>query len=75
MLDRQAVKEHVMELVAARPLVEEAFEDRSRLNDPIVRMAIERVVEALDRGELRVAEKGESGQWVTHVWVKEAVLL
>jgi 2,3,4,5-tetrahydropyridine-2-carboxylate N-succinyltransferase len=75
LLDRQAVKEHVMELVAARPLVEEAFEDRSRLNDPIVRMAIERVVEALDRGELRVAEKGESGQWVTHVWVKEAVLL
>ncbi len=64
-----------MELVAARPLVEEAFEDRSRLQDPIVRMAIERVVEALDRGELRVAEKDESGQWVTHVWVKEAVLL
>ena len=64
-----------MELAAARPLVEEAFEDRARLQDRTVRMAIERVLEALDRGELRVAEKDESGQWVTHVWVKEAVLL
>jgi 2,3,4,5-tetrahydropyridine-2-carboxylate N-succinyltransferase len=75
LLDGPSDKEHLMELVAARRLVEEAFEDRGRLQDPTVRMAIERVVEALDRGELRVAEKDESGQWVTHVWVKEAVLL
>jgi 2,3,4,5-tetrahydropyridine-2-carboxylate N-succinyltransferase len=75
LLDGPSVKEHVMELAAARPLVEEAFEDRSRLQDRTVRMAIEWVLEALDRGELRVAEKDESGQWVTHVWVKEAVLL
>jgi 2,3,4,5-tetrahydropyridine-2-carboxylate N-succinyltransferase len=36
---------------------------------------VERVVLALDRGELRVASRGDDGAWTTHAWVKEAVLL
>ena len=38
------------------------------------RDAVEEVIRLLDRGELRVAEK-MSGAWVTHEWVKQAVLL
>ena len=36
--------------------------------------AIEAVVRGLDDGRLRVAEKID-GQWITHQWVKKAVLL
>ena len=32
------------------------------------------VLEALDFGEVRVAEK-QGGEWVTHQWLKKAVLL
>jgi 2,3,4,5-tetrahydropyridine-2-carboxylate N-succinyltransferase len=60
---------------APRPLVEAAFRDRSLLQDAAHRDAVVAVVDALDRGELRVAEKGADGAWVTHAWVKEAVLL
>jgi 2,3,4,5-tetrahydropyridine-2,6-dicarboxylate N-succinyltransferase len=38
------------------------------------RDAIEGALEALDRGELRVAEKTEQG-WQIHQWLKKAVLL
>ncbi len=36
--------------------------------------AVEAVIAALDRGELRVAEKID-GEWVVHGWVKQAILL
>jgi 2,3,4,5-tetrahydropyridine-2-carboxylate N-succinyltransferase len=36
--------------------------------------AVERVIEALDRGELRVCEPLGS-EWVTHAWIKQAILL
>lgn len=36
--------------------------------------AIERVIEDLDKGVLRVCEK-QQNQWVTHAWVKQAILL
>jgi 2,3,4,5-tetrahydropyridine-2-carboxylate N-succinyltransferase len=39
-----------------------------------LRDAVDHVILALDRGELRVAEKRD-GAWVTHQWIKKAVLL
>ena len=39
-----------------------------------MRKAVEDVIAKLDRGELRVAEK-QGGEWVTHQWLKKAVLL
>jgi 2,3,4,5-tetrahydropyridine-2-carboxylate N-succinyltransferase len=36
--------------------------------------AVDRVVEALDKGELRVAEPA-GDDWTTNVWVKQAILL
>ena len=75
----------------ARRLIEEAWADRARLDLPEMRGAVERVLEALDRGILRVAEPaGEAGlaehdgaaapvglptPWIVHAWIKQAILL
>jgi 2,3,4,5-tetrahydropyridine-2-carboxylate N-succinyltransferase len=61
----------------ARTLIEAAFRDRQLLKDPAHRKAVLDTVEALDKGELRVASPpgDPSGEWTVHAWVKEAVLL
>ncbi|HKQ69870.1 MAG TPA: 2,3,4,5-tetrahydropyridine-2,6-dicarboxylate N-succinyltransferase [Polyangiaceae bacterium] len=58
-----------------RPTIEAAFADRTRLSDAATRAAVEATIAHLDRGELRVAEKSEAGEWITHAWVKQAILL
>jgi 2,3,4,5-tetrahydropyridine-2-carboxylate N-succinyltransferase len=60
-----------------RPLVEAAFTDRKLLAQPDHRYAIEGTIQALDRGEIRVASPPAEagGAWVTHAWIKEAILL
>jgi 2,3,4,5-tetrahydropyridine-2-carboxylate N-succinyltransferase len=59
-------------------LIEESFERRAEITPGTVsaelKSAIEQVVDELDSGHLRVAEKRD-GEWVTHQWVKKAVLL
>src|SRR6476469_9066075 len=60
---------------ALRATIEAAFADRGRLSDPGVKEAVERVIAHLDLGELRVAEATAPGEWTTHSWVKEAILL
>jgi 2,3,4,5-tetrahydropyridine-2-carboxylate N-succinyltransferase len=58
-------------------LIESAWNDRSNLQDPAVREAVEGVVADLDAGRLRVASppSAEGGDWTVHEWVKQAVLL
>ena len=55
-----------------------AWERRADLSPaaapPDVRDAVEHAIAELDAGHLRVAEKVD-GQWVTHQWLKKAVLL
>ncbi len=60
-----------------RPRIEKAFADRKLLADPDHQYAVEGAITALDRGELRVASppEAEGGEWTTHAWVKEAILL
>lgn len=59
-------------------IIENAFENRANINSKTVsaelRDAINQVIDALDRGEIRVAEK-VNGDWVTNQWIKKAVLL
>ncbi|WP_189536817.1 2,3,4,5-tetrahydropyridine-2,6-dicarboxylate N-succinyltransferase [Paludibacterium paludis] len=59
-------------------LIEESFERRAEITPSTVsaelKSAIEQVISELDAGRLRVAEKID-GDWVTHQWVKKAVLL
>jgi 2,3,4,5-tetrahydropyridine-2-carboxylate N-succinyltransferase len=66
-----------MSLETHRSRVEAAFANRALLSDPDHRYAIEGVMAALDRGELRVASPPESegGEWTVHPWVKEGILL
>jgi 2,3,4,5-tetrahydropyridine-2-carboxylate N-succinyltransferase len=58
-----------------RPLVEAAFADRSLLAQPVYEQAVLEAVAALDSGRLRVASPLGPGQWETHAWLKQAVLL
>ncbi len=59
-------------------IIEEAFERRAEITprnvDAQLKETINTVIEYLDQGKLRVAEKID-GQWVTHQWIKKAVLL
>ena len=58
--------------------VDAAFETRAELTPerapPEVRAAVERALDLLDTGQLRVAEKRD-GQWRVNEWLKKAVLL
>jgi 2,3,4,5-tetrahydropyridine-2-carboxylate N-succinyltransferase len=60
-----------------RQRIEAVFANRELLRDPDHRYAIEGTMAALDRGELRVATPpaAPDGEWTTHAWVKEAILL
>jgi 2,3,4,5-tetrahydropyridine-2-carboxylate N-succinyltransferase len=58
-----------------RPLIEQAFADRSLLEKEPYRRAVEATLEHLDKGTLRVATQDAPGKWTTHAWVKQAVLL
>jgi len=54
--------------------IDAAYEDRALLDDDAHRQAVLDTIDALDRGELRVASPGDDG-WTVHAWVKRAVLL
>ncbi|WP_367605956.1 2,3,4,5-tetrahydropyridine-2,6-dicarboxylate N-succinyltransferase [Legionella sp. W05-934-2] len=61
-----------------QPLIESAFDHCENLtptnasND--VKQAVQSVIEGLDKGDIRVAEK-KQGSWHVNEWVKKAVLL
>ena len=58
--------------------IEEAFESRAKITPRNVgaklKESINQVLEMINTGELRIAEK-INGEWVTHQWIKKAVLL
>lgn len=54
--------------------IEEAWENRALLKHPNVQTCIRTIIEALDKGRIRVAEPID-GAWVTHDWIKKAVIL
>jgi 2,3,4,5-tetrahydropyridine-2-carboxylate N-succinyltransferase len=57
--------------------IDDAWENRDALNAQTkgaVREAVETVLNDLDGGHRRVAEK-HNGEWTTHQWLKKAVLL
>jgi 2,3,4,5-tetrahydropyridine-2-carboxylate N-succinyltransferase len=56
-------------------LVSAAFENRELLKEDATRAAVLETVRRLDVGELRVATQEGPGQWTTHAWIKQAVLL
>ena len=60
-----------------KTFIDSAFEHAAEITPEtkgVVRDAVEEVLELLDRGELRVAEK-QGGSWVVNQWLKKAILL
>jgi len=59
-------------------LIENAYERRSEIApdrvNPELKSAILQVIDSLDSGALRVAEK-RNGSWIVNEWIKKAVLL
>lgn len=59
--------------------INQAWEDRAQLSPQSaskeVLQAVEHVINELNTGRLRVSTKEAVGQWVTHQWIKKAVLL
>jgi len=58
--------------------IEEAFESRAKITprnvEAKLKESINQILDMLNTGELRIAEK-INGEWVTHQWIKKAVLL
>lgn len=63
-----------MDIAKAAAEITATWNEQTRLANEDARAAVEGVIDALDRGELRVAEE-RGGEWVVHSWVKQAILL
>ncbi|HBF32042.1 2,3,4,5-tetrahydropyridine-2,6-dicarboxylate N-succinyltransferase [Rhizobium sp.] len=58
--------------------IETAFDNRDAINTTTkgeVRDAVTEALSLLDQGKVRVATRGDDGQWTVHQWLKKAVLL
>ena len=66
------------DLASLEATIEKAFDERDAVSTGTkgeVREAVETALDLLDRGEARVASRGEDGKWTVHQWLKKAVLL
>jgi 2,3,4,5-tetrahydropyridine-2,6-dicarboxylate N-succinyltransferase len=66
-----------MDMSQLQQIIDEAWENRASLpaaTRDAVAAAVEEVIDSLDRGSLRVAQKVD-GQWQVNQWLKKAVLL
>ena len=55
-------------------IIEKAWRNKELLDDTNVQGAIRDIIELLDEGKLRVAEKID-GKWLVNEWIKKAVIL
>lgn len=58
-----------------RSYIESAWEVREKLQEPKVQQAVFSIIEALDKGKLRVANRQQDNTWKVNDWVKKAVIL
>jgi len=60
-------------------IIDTAWDDRANISPKShsaeVADAVEHVIAALNKGEMRVATREGVGQWTVHQWIKKAVLL
>ena len=66
-----------MKFEQEKQIIESAWENRDMLSESSTKEAIRRVVEAVDKGELRTAEPIdlEKSEWQVNEWVKKAIIL
>ncbi len=55
-------------------LILEAWENRELLKEKKYKDAVREVIDLLDNGKIRVAEK-VNGEWIVNEWIKQAILL
>ncbi|MGB0376732.1 MAG: 2,3,4,5-tetrahydropyridine-2,6-dicarboxylate N-succinyltransferase [Flavobacteriaceae bacterium] len=60
--------------MSMQQIIESAWENRELLKDPNTQETIREVIQQIDLGKLRVAEKTSEG-WQINTWVKKAVVL
>ena len=56
-------------------IIEAAWTNRELLKDKKTLNTINEIIELLDKGQLRVAEPKDNGEWQVNDWVKKAVIL
>ncbi|WP_259015731.1 2,3,4,5-tetrahydropyridine-2,6-dicarboxylate N-succinyltransferase [Emticicia fluvialis] len=61
--------------MSLKTIIEAAWDDRSLLNDPATKSAIETIISEVNDGIIRVASPNEDGSWTTHDWIKKAIIL
>ncbi len=68
-----------LQLKKTQSEIKDIWKNREKFNDCNLKktaiIAIKEVIELLDSGKIRVAEKLSSGEWVVHKWIKQAILL
>ena len=57
-----------------KDIIEKAWENRALLNDDKIKQTIRKIIDKLDKGEVRIAEKINS-KWIVNEWIKKAVIL
>ncbi|MCL6230100.1 2,3,4,5-tetrahydropyridine-2,6-dicarboxylate N-succinyltransferase [Bartonella bilalgolemii] len=65
-------------LIQLEEIIEKAFNNRDFINSNTkgeIRESVEYILNLLDKGEIRVAQRQDNGQWYVHQWLKKAVLL
>lgn len=55
-------------------IIDAAWEDRNRLKDKTTIDCICNIIDLLDKGKIRIAEKVD-GEWIVNQWIKKAVIL
>ena len=58
-----------------KTIIEAAWENRALLSETATRNAIDTVIEALDKGQMRVAQPESDGTWTVNEWIKKAVVM
>ena len=58
----------------SKELIEQAWNNRSLLNDSVVQHEIKEIIGELDSGKIRVAEYS-GNEWIVNEWIKKAVIL
>lgn len=66
----------MLDLNQLKSVIESAWDNRALLSEASTQAAIQSLIEALDKGQVRVAEpKVDGSGWVVNEWVKKGVIL
>ncbi|GAA4432644.1 2,3,4,5-tetrahydropyridine-2,6-dicarboxylate N-succinyltransferase [Ravibacter arvi] len=55
--------------------IEHVWENRELLKEENTQKIIRDIIEEVDKGRLRVAQPGDSGEWIVNEWVKKAIIM